>query len=167
MTVSVWVRRKTRDLVRDAAEDLLRATGERVERIERAELWRFEVERSDEPETTVRRILDETTLVVNPNVHRYSLEERGGPPAARTRLRVEVRDRVDAKGAAVLRSIRERLGVGSVTGVTRSVLWSIDLDADEERARSVGRRLSGDGERGAGVLANRHAQITEIHLETE
>ena len=72
MKIEAVVRRKTQDLVRDAAEDLLRETVEGIRRVDRAELWTFEVGGGDAREP-VRAILDDTALVVNPNVHRYSL----------------------------------------------------------------------------------------------
>ncbi len=158
MMFSVTVHRKTRDLARDAAEDLLRAQVDGFGAIDRAELWTFEVEDAPEAETAVRRILDDTTLVVNPNLHRYTLDEPDRSDGARTHLVVTVSDRVDAKSVAVLRSGRERLGETSVTGVARSVQWTLGLDADEATALEVGREITGGGERGAGVLANSHAQ---------
>jgi len=167
MRISAIVHRKTRDLVRDAAEDLIREGSVPLTAIDRAELWSFEVD--DEAagaEKAVRRILDDTTLVVNPNVHRVALEGAADAAAAAgTRLRVVGRDRVDPKGAAVLRSVRERLGLASVTGVARAVRWTLDFDADAEAVRAVGREVTGEGERGAGLLANPHAQDVEWRVE--
>ena len=162
MNVSAIVHRKTRDVVRDAAEDLLRERSVGLTAIDRAELWTFDVDDSPAAaEEAVRRILDDTTLVVNPNIHRYSL---AAPPPAdddSTRLVLTVRDRVDPKGAAVLRSVRERLGLTNVTGVTRAVQWMLAFDSDEVSVRALGREITGESERGAGLLANPHAQDTE------
>ena len=44
-----------------------------------AELWTFDVQ-GDDPTARVKEILDETTLVVNPNVHRYSIGSWNDPP---------------------------------------------------------------------------------------
>jgi len=156
MTVEAVVRRKIRDLVRDAAEDVLRARGVDPQRVDRAELWSFDVEGADAP-GTVSRLLAETTLVVNPNIHRYSLSEAPAPPEHGCRLFVRVRERVDARGASVLRAIRERRGNRQITNVTRSVLWSIDWDLRPAEVERIAREITGE-EYGAGVLANRHAQ---------
>jgi len=165
MKVEAIVRRKTQDLVRDAAEDLLRETVEGVRRVDRAELWTFEVEAADGAER-VRSILDDTTLVVNPNVHRYSLEPWNAPPESGVRLFVRVRNRVDAKAAQVLRAIRERLGRTEVTAAGRAVLWAVDLEsADAEAAERAGRSMIG-AERGAGVLANPHSEEATVEVVT-
>ena len=164
MKISATVHRKTRDLVRDAAEDLLAARTDSLVAIDRAEVWRFDVEGGAEARTAVRRILDETTLVVNPNIHRYTLEEGGQEEGPRCRLVVTVRDRVDAKSAAVLRSVRERLGLREISGIERSVRWALELDADEAAAAELGREIAGGGERGAGILANSHAQDADVRV---
>ena len=165
MRVEAVVRRKTQDLVQDAAEDLVRREIPGVTRVDRAELWAFEVDAPDGAER-VREILDETTLVVNPNVHRYSLEPWNEAPERGTRLLVRVRDRVDPKGAQVLRAVRDRLGHAEVTLASRSVLWRVDLDsADASAAEAAGRALTG-GERGAGILSNPHAQEALLQVVT-
>jgi phosphoribosylformylglycinamidine (FGAM) synthase PurS component len=162
--VEAVVTRKTKDLVRDAAEDLLRDSAVGFERVERAELWSFEVEaESASPE--IRKILDETTLVVNPNVHRYSLKTWETRPSSGCRLFVRVKDRVDAKGASVTRSIRGRLKIESIREAARSVLWTIDLGtSDRAEAERLGRDVAGLGPRGAGLLANPHSQEVEIRV---
>lgn len=163
MKVEAIVRRKTQDLVRDAAEDLLRETMEGVRRVDRAELWTFEVDAEDAAER-VRAILDETALVVNPNVHRYSLEHWNAPPESGVRLFVRVRNRVDARAAQVLRAIRERLGRTEVTAAGRAVLWTVDLQsADVAAAERAGRGIIG-AERGAGILANPHSEEASVEV---
>jgi len=168
MTIRAYVHRKTRDLVRDAAEDGLRVLTDRLGAVDRAELWTFEVEgKPADAEDTVRRILDRTTLVVNPNVHRYVLED-GAPAAAPTgesRITMTVRDLVDAKGAAVLRSIRERRGITAVTAVTRAVQWTIDVAGPADAAEALAEKVSGGAGHGAGLLANRHSQ--DVHTTVE
>jgi phosphoribosylformylglycinamidine (FGAM) synthase PurS component len=159
MTVTARVHRKTRDLVRDAAEDVLRPRVPALAGLDRAELWVFEGE--DGAEKDVRRLLDETTLVVNPNLHRYRLDGAGSRPERGTRLEIVVHDRVDAKGAAVLRNVRERRGIRTVTGVRRSVVWTIDVDGPAEEAERLAREVTGRDGRGAGLLANPHSQEVE------
>jgi phosphoribosylformylglycinamidine (FGAM) synthase PurS component len=155
--VEAVVRRKTQDLVQDAAEDLLRREIPGVAGVERAELWTFEVDAADGAER-VREFLDGTALVVNPNVHRWSLEPWNEAPARGTRILVRVRDRVDPKGAQVLRAVRDRLGRAEFTHASRAVLWRVDLEsADRAVAEEAVRALTG-GDRGAGILANPHAQ---------
>lgn len=157
MNVVARVQRKTRDLVRDAAEDVLRARGAGVGAIERAEQWTFEVP-ADAARADVQRILDETTLVVNPNLHRYRLEQGEAEVAAGAgpRLEIVVHDRVDAKGAAVLRAVRERRGIRSITGVSRAVVWTLEVKGSD--AESLAREVTGEGGHGAGILANPHSQ---------
>jgi phosphoribosylformylglycinamidine (FGAM) synthase PurS component len=163
--IEAVVRRKTQDLVQDAAEDLVRREIPGVTRVDRAELWAFEVDAADGAER-VREILDDTTLVVNPNVHRWSLEPWDEAPASGARLLVCVRDRVDPKGAQVLRAVRDRLGHADVTQAARSVLWRVDLEsADPAAAEEAGRALTG-GERGAGILSNPHAQDALLQVVT-
>jgi phosphoribosylformylglycinamidine (FGAM) synthase PurS component len=163
--VEAVIRRKTQDLVRDAAENLLRGSVDGVRHVDRADLWTFEVD-GDDAAGEVRRMLDETTLVVNPNVHRYSLDRWDGPPESGTRLFVRVCDRVDPKGAAVLRAVRDRLGRRRFTGTSRAVLWIVDLDTDDAAAAErAGREMVGRT-RGAGILANGHAQDAEIRVVT-
>ena len=165
MRIEAVVRRKTQDLVQDAAEDLVRRVIPGVAAVERAELWAFDVDAPDGAER-VREILDETALVVNPNVHRWSLEPWSGAPARGARILVRVRDRVDPKGAQVLRAVRDRLGHAEFTQASRAVLWRVDLDsADRAAAEEAGRALTG-GERGAGILANPHAQDTLLQVVT-
>lgn len=165
MRIEAVVRRKTQDLVQDAAEDLVRREIPGVARVDRAELWTFEVDAPDGAER-VREILDGTTLVVNPNVHRYSLEPWNGPPVTGARLLVSVRDRVDPKGAQVLRAVRDRLGHVEVTRAARAVLWRVDLESpDAAAAEEAGRALTG-GPRGAGILANPHAQEALLQVVT-
>ena len=158
MKLEAWVRRKTGDLVLDSAEGLLRDKAPGVTAVGRADVWSFDVEgRAAEPD--VRRVLDETTLVVNPNIHRYTLAEGDDPPAAGSRLTVRVTERFDPKGAAVLRRIRERYGIRAVRGVSRSVVWTLDLkDGDAQDAEHVGLAV-------ASILANPHAQEVEMDVE--
>jgi phosphoribosylformylglycinamidine (FGAM) synthase PurS component len=162
MKIEALVTRKTQDLVQYAAEDLLRETVPGLVRIERGELWAFAVT-ADAALATIRWLLDETTLVVNPNIHRYSLEPWADPPAKGSRILLRVSDRVDTAGAAVLRGIRRR-GIDAVSEVRRSVLWTLDLaDADRAAAERIGGEVSGAGEETtAGVLANPHAQEVEL-----
>ena len=155
MTVVARVSRKTQDLVRNAAEDLLREKIDGVGRVTREELWTFEVE--GDGANDVRRLLDETTLVVNPNVHRYTLEEGSEPPDSGSRLVVRVHDRVDSRGSSVLRSIRERRRIASVTSVALSTRWTVDLAADSARAEEIGEQI-------AGILANPHAQDVNVEV---
>jgi phosphoribosylformylglycinamidine (FGAM) synthase PurS component len=171
----VW--RKTQDLVRDAAESLLRERFPEVERVARADVWSFEVEGPDAAATeSIREILEDTTLVVNPNIHRYAMEGAvagaAGPAGSKSadappmgcRLLVRVHDRVDPKSGQVLRAIREHLGRKNVTAVRRSVLWSVDLATDDVAgAERTGQEMVG-GERGAGILANPHAQDSETRV---
>lgn len=160
MTVDVLVRRKIRDLVRDAAEDVLRETVPSLEGLDRAELWTFTAD--GDADGLVKRVLAETTLVANPNVHRWTFDVPSTEPApGRSRIFVAVHDRVDAKGASVLRALRDRRGLGSVTNVRRAVLWTIDLEARREDAEALARVVTGAGEHGAGLLANPHAQDVE------
>jgi phosphoribosylformylglycinamidine (FGAM) synthase PurS component len=163
--IEAVVRRKTQDLVQDAGEDLVRRVIPGVARVDRAELWAFEVEAPDGA-ARVREILDGTTLVVNPNVHRYSLEPWDEAPQRGARLLLCVRDRVDPRGAQVLRAVRDRLGHADVTAASRAVLWRVDLEsADVSAAEEAGRALTGAG-RGAGILANPHAQDTLLQVVT-
>jgi hypothetical protein len=168
MNIAATVHRKTRDLVRDAAEDLLRDRASGLVGIDRAEVWTFafaDGTPADAAEAALHRILDDTTLVVNPNVHRWTGGVAGRTaPGAAVVMEVEVRDRVDARAAAVRRDVRERFGLEAVTGVVRSVLWTLSLDADEAAARRIGDEITGRGPRGAGVLANSHAQDTTIRV---
>jgi phosphoribosylformylglycinamidine (FGAM) synthase PurS component len=165
VTVHVLVRRKIRDYVRDAAEDALRASVPALERVDRAERWSFTVEGAGAD--VVERVLADTTLVANPNVHRWAFEGSPEPPASgRARVVVAVHDRVDAKGASVLRALRDRRGLSSVTAVRRSVLWTIDLAARREEAEALSRAVTGSGGGGAGLLANLHAQDVETEVLT-
>jgi hypothetical protein len=125
-----------------------------VTSVTRVEVWSFEVEDAT-ADADVCRVLDETTLVVNPNIHRYSLDD-GGTSSPAAHLTVRVTERVDAKGAAVLRGIRERCGARGVRGVARSVEWSLGL---EEGAIASAGRI---GKEVAAILGNPHAQIVEI-----
>lgn len=170
MTFEAIVHRKIPDLVRFAAEDVLRRERSDLAAIDRAELWTFEVEGDGGDD--VGRVLEETTLVVNPNIHRYHLREHGdGTGAVRaadgaaSRIIVRVTDRVDAKGRAVTRAIRERRGLTDVRKVTRSVQWTVDLAAPVAEAESAARAMVGEVERGAGLLANPHSQEIEWSVE--
>jgi hypothetical protein len=179
LTVAVY--RKTRDLVRDAAEDtLLRASGggdgsgspggaatvPPVRGIDRAELWTFDMEDAT-ADAGVRRALEDTTLVVNPNLHRWSLDTAEAVrPATGARLTLIVRDRVDAKGRSVLRAMRDRLGVKGLTGVTRAVRWAIDVEGDAAAAEALAARVTGADGRGAGLLANPHSQDVDVRVES-
>ena len=157
MKLEAWVTRKTRDLVLDSAEELLRVTAPEVGAVRRAEVWAFEVD-GGAAESDVRRVLDETSLIVNPNVHRYSLNGREPVIARGSRVTVRVTERVDPKGTAVLRSIRDRLSLRSVKRVSRSVVWSLDLpEASADEAARVGREV-------ASILGNRHSQDVETRV---
>ncbi|MDP6528146.1 MAG: hypothetical protein QF819_01060 [Gemmatimonadota bacterium] len=158
MTIEALVFRKVRDLVRDAAEDVLNDWGAPVSAVERAEIWSFTVDAAD-PAEEVRRALEETTAVVNPNIHLVRMDGWGAPPDRGCRAFVRVTDRVDTKGAAVLRALRDRRGMASFTEVRRSVLWILDLDTEDpaEAKRAVA-GLARTDRRSAGLLANPHAQ---------
>lgn len=163
MTIEVHVRRKIRDLVRDAAEDALRTRWPELARLDRAEVWTFELESGDAAD--VAAILEETTLVANPNIHRWALAPPpAAAPAAGSRLQVTVREKVDAKGASVLRSLRDRLGRRDIRDVRRSVQWTLELPLARVGAESVGRAVTGQDGSGAGLLANPHAQDVEIRV---
>lgn len=153
MKIEALVRRKTVDLTRVAAEDLVRAAHPDVVRVDRGELWTFDVDDAG-GEAEVRRLLDATTLVVNPNVHRVVVGDWEKAPASGARLDVIVRDRVDAKARSVLRSARERLGLGKLRGVTRAVVWSLDVP-NADSAELVGLSVAGPA---GGLLSNPHAQ---------
>jgi phosphoribosylformylglycinamidine (FGAM) synthase PurS component len=151
MTVEVYVRRKIRDLVRDAAEDVLRARWPSVGRVDRAEVWTFVLD-SPEGRDGVRHAMEHTTLVANPNVHRWAIHEGEdpAPPDGSARVIVTVTDRVDPRGASVLRSMRDR-----------AVRWTIDTAGSREEAERMAREVTGADGRGAGLLANPHAQEVE------
>jgi len=163
MKIEAFVKRKTQDLVRVAAEDLLREKYPDVRRVDRAELWTFEVDGAS-AEGDVKRILEESTLVVNPNVHRYTLESWRRPPPQGTRLCVSVTDRVDARAKSVLRAARERRGLTSVREVRRAVVWFLDLETEEAAVASrIGDRIAGPE---GGILANVHAQDVKMEVMT-
>jgi phosphoribosylformylglycinamidine (FGAM) synthase PurS component len=161
--VEALVRRKTQDLVRDSAESLVRASIGGVRAVERAEVWIFDVD-GDSAADRVRRVLEETTLVVNPNVHRWSLESPAAPPPPGSRVVVRVKDRVDAKGRQVLRAVRERLGFREVRDVERATQWTVDLETRERPAAEHAGRILTGGDRGAGILVNAHAQTAEVFV---
>ena len=163
MKIEAFVKRKTQDLVRVAAEYLLREKYPDVRRVDRAELWTFEVEGAS-AEEDVKRILEESTLIVNPNVHRYTLEGWRRPPPEGTRLLVSVTDRVDARAKSVLRAARERRGLTSVREVRRAVVWFLDLETEDAAAASrIGDRIAGPE---GGILANVHAQDVQMEVMT-
>lgn len=167
MNLEVHVRRKTRDLVCNAAEDALRAGAPEVVRLDRAEAWTFRVDPADAPK--VRQALADSTLVANPNVHRWTFADAPSATAAseagRTRVRVRVHDRVDARGASVLRAMRDRRGIASLAEVRHAILWTLDVAAPRAAAEDLARRLTGLSGRGAGLLANPHAQDVELDVE--
>jgi phosphoribosylformylglycinamidine (FGAM) synthase PurS component len=166
LRIDAFVTRKTQDLVCDAAEDLLRESKGHVRAVKRAEVWSFEIE-SEAARSELREILEETTLIVNPNVHRYTLdpEKAAGAPGT-SRVLVRVRDRVDPKATGVLRALRNVHGARSIGGISRAVLWTIDLDIDDAaRAERFAREIAGL-DRGAGILANTHAQEVEVRVAT-
>ncbi len=156
MILEALVHRKTVDLVRIAAEDLVRGQFPEVRRVDHGELWTFDVD-GEVGERELRRLLDETTLVVNPNVHKVTLGAWRKAPAAGARLVVLVRDRVDARAASVLRAARERRGLGAIRGASRSTVWSLDVEGEDAPAAAerVGNRVAGPQ---GGLLANPHAQ---------
>ncbi|MGH2570530.1 MAG: hypothetical protein ACRDGR_04850 [bacterium] len=155
MKVEARVTRKTRDLVLDSAEELLRREVPEVARVRRAEVWSFDVEDAAAA-ADVRRVLEETTLVVNPNVHRWTLDE-GDERTEGARLTVRVTERVDAKEAAVLRGMR-RCGAQGVRRAQRTVVWSLDL------ADTAAGSASRIGEEVAAILGNRHSQEVETRV---
>ena len=160
MKIEAFVKRKTQDLVRTAAEDLLLEKYPELRRVDRAELWTFEIE-GPSAEQDVKRILEESTLIVNPNVHRYTLDGWRRPPAQGTRLCVTVTDRVDARASSVLRAARERRGLSGVREVRRAVVWFLDLETgDADLAGRIGQKIAGPE---GGILANVHAQ--DVHME--
>lgn len=161
MKVEAFVTRKARDLVRDAAESLLRESVNGLRDVKRAEVWSFDLEGVD-AERELREILDETTLIVNPNVHRYTLEPERPTAGVGSRVFVRVRDRVDPKAKAVLRAICNVHGARSVKGVSRAILWTIDLDTEDVGQVERFARDAAGLDRGAGILANTHAQEVEI-----
>ncbi len=179
-TLRALVTRKTIDLTRVAAEDLVRAAHPEVRRVDRGELWTFDVE-GPEGEAEVRRLLETTTLVVNPNVHRVVVGAPPAPPpaAAGARLEVVVADRVDAKSRAVLRSARQRLGFGRIRDVRRAILGSLDVGAGDSGAGTAAASASFAAAAAAaeriglavagpegGLLANPHAQDVERKVVT-
>jgi len=148
VTLVARVTRKTRDLVLDSAEELLRSEVPRLAAVRRAEVWTFDVE-DEAAAAEVRRLLDETTLVANPNVHRWTIDAAEDAPGPHVTVRVT--ERVDAKGSAVLRGLR-RCGARGVRGVTRAVEWILDLpEAAAGEAESVAAAV-------APILGNPHAQ---------
>ncbi len=166
--LAALVHRKTRDLVRDAAEDVLRrpdGSPAGLTGLDRAELWTFDVGDAAS-EQGVRRALEETTLVVNPNLHRWTTDAAAPPPPRGVRITLVVRDRVDAKGRSVLRAMRDRLGVKGLADVSRAVRWTIDLDGDAEAAEALAARVTGADGRGAGLLANPHSQDVQVRVES-
>jgi phosphoribosylformylglycinamidine (FGAM) synthase PurS component len=166
MTIRAYVHRKTSDLVRYAAEDGLRAGWTTITGVDRSEVWSFDVAGQDAAAAeTVRGILEDTALVVNPNVHRYTLEPPASGGGEAVRVTLLVRDLVDARGAAVLRTLRERRGMTSLTAVRRAVQWTIDVAADAKTAGEIAELVTGGGARGAGLLANRHSQEVRIQVE--
>jgi hypothetical protein len=158
MTIEALVTRKTQDLARIAAEDLLRAQDPDLIRVERAELWTFEVDGSG-GEREVRSVLEDSTLIVNPNVHRSTMENWRRAPVEGARLCITVTDRVDARAASVLRAARERRGLRSIRGVRRSVVWILEMK-DRAGALRLGQVIAGPQ---GGVLANVHAQ--DVNME--
>jgi hypothetical protein len=167
MIVEALVRRKTVDLVRVAAEDILRERFPEVRRVDHAELWTFDAEESSGADD-VRKLLDETTLVVNPNVHRVTLGEWRKAPSGGARVVIVVKDRVDARAASVLRAARERRGLRAIRAAERAIVWTLDVDAPASGAGAppAGPSIASVAERLAlavagpegGLLANPHAQ---------
>ncbi len=156
MIVEALVRRKTVDLVRIAAEDLVREQFPEVRRVDHGELWTFDVDDAGGAQD-VQRLLDETTLVVNPNVHKVTLGAWRKAPTAGARLVLVVHDRVDARASSVLRAARERRGLGAIRGASRATVWSLDVEGNDASATAerVGLRVAGPE---GGLLANPHAQ---------
>lgn len=145
-----------------------------VESLRRSEFWElsFPGLTPEQALATVNELVTKTALFVNPNKHRWILQESErsleeddniGIPES-VSASVLVCDRIDGQAESVLESL-ERLPGGRPcpAGLIRGIWWDITYtDLPPDRIRRTTEQLTVTNSRTQGLLANPHYQTYRI-----
>lgn len=134
--------------------------------LRRADYYRLELN-VDGPEAAqelARELAEKTNVFVNPNKHVYEVRvpgeaattSRGGHPV----VQVLVTDPTDGSAQGALATLQGRLGFGDrVCGLTKGLLWTLELDcADHAAAQALAQEIAVTERRDRGLLMNPHFQ---------
>ena len=137
--------------------------------LRREDYYEFEIdaETPDAARELVGRLAEETNFFVNPNKHAFSLLSPGDAPPTGDGthvLRYLVTDVGDKWGEGMAATLRARGGEAErVEGLSRGVLWTMELDADSpDDARRVAEEIAITRRIDEGLLLNPHYQEGRI-----
>ncbi len=148
---------------------------EEVERLNRSEFWELDLSGLTPQESleTAERLVTGTSLFVNPNKHRWLLQEsdRSLENSAEISLpekvsaSVLVCDRIDGKVESALETLRGMAEEEECpTALLRGTWWDITYTGlPPERIRETTERLTVTVSRTEGLLANPHYQTYRIY----
>ena len=166
MRAQILVHLKTRDPQAMSAETTLRTRlgfERSLSRLERAEYIELDLPEADA--AGVERLLEETTLLANPNKHTTELilGDAGLPLDAPALL---VTDIPAPAGQALSDRIHRELPELGPVRARRGVLWIPRLEVSTEDAPELLARMADGRTRTGGLLANPHCEAWEVHTGT-
>ncbi len=149
--------------------------GQRLQRIERWEYWRFIVSglETQELRILITDILERTRIFVNPYKHRYRtffnsnwLHDIEQPDECSFRIKVLVKECLDLRGPAALSLLKEiypGMNTESIKSIQTGILWILDIVAESAAlARFLAEELTILRNQHEGLLMNPHSQTSII-----
>lgn len=133
------------------------AYGRVVRSAARSRIWSFSWEGTVDARSALKRLVEETNLIRNPNKH--FLEVRVGDEALTPRGNAWVLVYTEGEGADLEDTLRRhRLMEGEVPSVGSATLWELDLEADPAERNRIAEEIAVVRSRKAGLLANPHTE---------
>jgi hypothetical protein len=144
--------------------------GDKLLEVRRADHYRLElaVEETKNALALAERMVNKTLVFINPNkqiakvVTPDKLNTLLPAPKSGFRVLALVNEREDNLAGNILSNLRDTLGFGEVSNLTRGVLWFLLWSAPKEEARRLTEEVMITRSRKVGLLSNPHSQRAEI-----
>jgi hypothetical protein len=161
-TLHLIVSLRARDLAALTAEETVRKRvpgGERLVRLDRADLWEFAYDGGAEFRSRLEGLVRDSNIFVNPNKHLFRFADDYRSGWTEECVLVAVRGREDLDGAVAEETLRSRHRLPGLEGVRYAALWILRFDGvSGAEALALAESLSVTrGPRG-GLLVNPHYQ---------
>ena len=152
-TIEMVVSLKVPDTTAITALQTLRKIGfDEIKDVKRYDYYKFLTEGNEEQ---FKNNISKVDILVNAKKHFFAFEIKKNASPNACIFFVIVKN-INGDGNGILSTLKNRLGFKNIKKAEKAVLWSLSIDADENKAKNIAERAAKE------LLVNAHYQEYEI-----